>query len=342
MATHSGRTWENRRSAGRARRDDAPVSYYGLPVIKSPHWRWLIVWYFFLGGISAASYVIATISSWFGGKEGRRIAQVGHYVSLAALIPSPILLILDLGRPERFLNMLRVFKLRSPMSLGTWGLTIFGGFCGLSAVIQAVSDGLFGRRTFVVRLVRLLPHTIIHALGSVFAFFVGGYTGVLIAATAVPVWAKNRLLLGPLFLSSAMSSGVASISLALTLFSKSSHEARKRLERLELLTMLGELGLLIAIWRTSGPIIGRPLREGRLGRIFRVGVLGAGIGAPLALQAPALLRGRSPSRLTAALSAVLTLIGGFLLRYVFVMAGPASAEDPEATFEFTRHKESND
>ncbi len=338
MATNSGRSWQNRRSAGRSRPDDPPVSYYGLPVIKPPHWRWLIVWYFFLGGISAASYVVATISRLFGGKEGQRIARVGYYVSIATLLPSTILLILDLGRPERFLNMLRVIKLRSPMSLGTWGLTIFGGFCGLSAVIQAASDGLLGRGTPIVRLVRWLPHTVVHALGSFFAFFVGGYTGVLIAATAVPIWAKNRLLLGPLFLSSAMSSGVAAISLVITLINQHSHEARRRLERLELFVTLSELSLLIAVWRNSGPVIGRPLREGRLGRIFRLGVVGAGIVAPLALQAPALLRGRSPSRLTAVCSALLTLIGGFLLRYVFVMAGPASAEDPEATFEFTPHK----
>src|SRR5205085_9522628 len=117
----------------------------------------------------------------------------------------PILLILDLGRPERFHHMLRVVKLRSPMSIGTWGLLIFGGFNGLSALIQAAEDGLFGRASLLSRLLLALPCRTIAFVGGMFGFLVGGYTGVLLGVTAVPVWAKNHLLLGPLLLTSAMS-----------------------------------------------------------------------------------------------------------------------------------------
>src|SRR5918998_3914770 len=135
------RNWEPRRRA-RSVADESRSSYYGQPVIHKPHWKWLIIWYFFLGGISSASYVIASIAALFGGREGRQITRVGRYLSLAALLPSPILLILDLGRPERFLYMLRIVKLRSPMSVGTWGLTIFGAFSAISALRQAAQDGL--------------------------------------------------------------------------------------------------------------------------------------------------------------------------------------------------------
>src|SRR5687768_12665967 len=141
MSSDYQRNWEPRRG-GRSVSDTLRGSYYGVPPVHKAHWKWLVIVYFFLGGISSASYVIASIAELVGGAEARRVTRVGRYLSLAALIPSPILLILDLGRPERFLYMLRIVKLRSPMSVGTWGLTIFGGFCTLSALIQAAQDGL--------------------------------------------------------------------------------------------------------------------------------------------------------------------------------------------------------
>lgn len=299
----------------------------------------MIIIYFFLGGISAASYVVASIAELFGGQEGKRITQVGRYLSLAALLPSPILLIIDLGRPERFHHMLRVLKLRSVMSVGTWGLTVFGGFCGLSAVIQAAHDGLFGRLNLIVRVLQVLPRKPIGVVGSVFGFFVAGYTGVLLGATAVPLWAKNVLLLGPLFLCSAMSTAVAAITLVLSCMRNTSHRTLQQLHRLDMIALSAELALILATRSNAGQVIGRPVREGHLGQILRWGVLGAGIGVPLALQAPgAILRGKH-SRLVSILSALLTLTGGFLLRYVMVMAGRASADDPEATFVFTRKRD---
>jgi formate-dependent nitrite reductase membrane component NrfD len=276
--------------------------------------------------------VIAGIAALVGGAEGRRIARAGRYLSLAALLPCPPLLILDLGRPERFHHMLRVLKLRSPMSLGTWGLTIFGGFCGLSALIQAAEDGLLGRAGGMSRLLLALPHRIISPLGALFGFFVGGYTGVLLGVTAVPLWARNALLLGPLFLSSALSNAAAALTLAL--LPGKNHAALRRLERLDIIALLAELGLVLAARANAGPVIGRPLREGRLGRVFRWGVLGC-LGGALALQARGALAGKS-SRPASALAAILALAGGLCLRYLMVMAGRASADDPAATFAFTR------
>src|SRR4051812_48660236 len=100
----------------------APIGYYGLPVIHRPHWKWLIICYFFLGGISGASAGLSAIARFFDRSDGPRIARIAAYVSAAALLPCPVLLVLDLGRPARFLNMLRVLRLSSPMSMGSWGL----------------------------------------------------------------------------------------------------------------------------------------------------------------------------------------------------------------------------
>lgn len=329
------RHWEPRRG-GRSAADEARTSYYHVPVIHKPHWKWLIIVYFFLGGISSASYVIASIAELFGGRGGERITRVGRYLSLAALIPSPILLILDLGHPERFLYMLRIIKLRSPMSVGTWGLTIFGIFATLSALIQGARDGLFGWSRLLSRLLLALPCAAINVIGGLFGFFVGGYTGVLLAVTAVPIWARNALLLGPLFLASAMSSASAAIALVLAVARGTSHDTIRRLERLDRLALLAELGLILIARRNAGPVIGRPIRAGRLGRILGWGVLGGGILAPLAVQLIGKVVGGRAWRWTTILSSLLTLSGGFLLRYVMVMAGHASADDPAATFAFAR------
>jgi len=86
-------------------REQQEPTYYDYPVLKAPIWRWEIVWYFFLGGLAGGCYVIASIAALFGSQEDQAVARTGYYLSLLALLPCPPLLIKDLGRPERFLNM---------------------------------------------------------------------------------------------------------------------------------------------------------------------------------------------------------------------------------------------
>lgn len=93
-------------------------AYHDYPVLKKPVWSWEIVWYFFFGGLAAGCYIIASLAALFGSREDRVTARTGYYLSLLALLPCPVLLIKDLGQPERFLNMLRMFKVKSPMSIG--------------------------------------------------------------------------------------------------------------------------------------------------------------------------------------------------------------------------------
>lgn len=324
-------------SAGELR--SAPVEtqdgYYGIPVIHKPHWKWLIIWYFYLGGISGASYALANIAQLARAPDADRIARAGRYISLAALLPSPALLILDLGRPEKFHHMLRVVNFRSPMSLGTWILSAFGVFCGLSAVRQAVRDGFLGTAGSLPRLLSSLPDRTIGAVGIVPALLTSGYTGVLLAATAVPLWTKNHLLMGPLFLASSLSNATAAITLALSLRRDTPRSTLHRLERLDILSLGAELGLLLLNQVRLGPVLRRPLRTGAVGRVYRFGVLGGGISLPLALQLSSLRRGHA-SRGTTALTSSLVLLGGFAFRYVIVMAGHTSADDPQATFALAR------
>jgi len=167
-------------------------SYYDYPVLKAPVWKWEIIWYFFFGGLAAGCYVIATIASLFGSKEDRSVARTGYYLSLLAVLPCPPLLIKDLGRPERFLHMLRILKVKSPMSMGTWALVSFSLFSGLTAVIQGARDGILGR-WWGARLLAGLPQRLIALPGTALGVFLGGYTGVLLAATAVVHRVLRRL-----------------------------------------------------------------------------------------------------------------------------------------------------
>src|SRR5947208_648291 len=206
------------------------ASYYDFPVLKAPTWHWEITWYFFFGGLAAGCYVIASIASLFGSREDRAVARTGYYLSLLALLPCPLLLIKDLGRPERFLNMLRIFKVKSPMSMGVWALLSFSLFNGTTAVIQAAKDGLLGK-WWGARLLAALPQKLLALPGSGFALFIGGYTGVLLTATSVPLWSRSKLL-GAIFLSSALSSSTALISLVMRLVGAPGRTLQK-LEKLQ-------------------------------------------------------------------------------------------------------------
>src|SRR5438067_6347454 len=114
------------------------VGYYGLPALKRPHWRWQIPLYFFLSGLAAAAYLLAALADLFGADEDRPVVSTGRWLALIALLPCPLLLVDDLQRPERFLHMLRIVKPRSPMSVGSWGLALFGGLAGGSALLELV------------------------------------------------------------------------------------------------------------------------------------------------------------------------------------------------------------
>ncbi|HEY6287355.1 MAG TPA: NrfD/PsrC family molybdoenzyme membrane anchor subunit [Ktedonobacteraceae bacterium] len=307
-------------------------SYYDYPVLKAPVWRWEIIWYFFFGGLAAGCYVIASIAALFGSREDRPVARAGYYLSLLSVLPCPMLLIKDLGRPDRFLHMLRIFKVKSPMSMGTWGLISFSLFSGATAVIQAARDGIFGR-WWGPRLLAALPQRFLAIPGSALAVFLGGYTGVLLTATSIPLWSRSKVL-GAIFISSAISTSTALISLVLRL-TRTPTQVLHKLERLEWVALLVEMVGLFAFLRGTGraarPLVGTGPTEH--GRTFWSFVAGTGMILPWLLQTLSLLGGRSAKGRSGRgiVISLLVLMGGYFLRRTMIEAGHTSSTDARTT-----------
>jgi formate-dependent nitrite reductase membrane component NrfD len=307
------------------------TSYYDYPVLKQPFWRWEIIWYFFFGGLAAGCYVMATIAALFGSKEDRVITRTGYYLSLLMLLPCPVLLIKDLGRPERFLNMMRMFKAKSPMSMGVWGLLGFSAFSGTTAVIQASKDGILGR-WWGARLLAALPQKLISMPGSLFGVFLGGYTGVLLTATSVPLWSRSKLL-GGIFISSAISTSTALISVVLRL-TGAPHKVLRKLENMEWMAVLVEGVGLLAFLRESGraarPLVGTGPNEH--GMTFWRFMFGGGLLVPWVLQTLTLFgRGKNKGKVGGLLISMMVLVGGYFLRRTMVEAGHTSSRDARTT-----------
>ena len=216
------------------------------------------------------------------------------------------------------------------MSMGTWAVVIFSLFSGLSATIQAARDGILGR-WFAAKLLALLPQGLL-ALPGIFAgFFLGSYTGVLLAVTSIPVWSRSRLL-GAIFLSSAMSTSTALITLVLHIFRAPASVLRK-LDRIEWATLLLEMMGLIAFLRGSGraarPLVGTGPKE--QGKEFWSFVIGSGLALPWLIKTFSLFRRRSHNSLIGILPSLLVIIGGLFLRRTIVKAGHTSSQNARTT-----------
>ncbi|PYM58188.1 MAG: hypothetical protein DMD77_09160 [Candidatus Rokuibacteriota bacterium] len=168
-------------------------------MLKSPDWHLLIVWYFFLGGIAGGAYFTAAIADNFGGPRDKSVIRIGYVLALLLIGLCGILLILDLGTPSRFMNMMRHFKFWDPMSIGAWMLGVFGLFAFVSSALSLVG----GEGVAPVR-------RVVSLVGTIAGFFIAAYTGVLLSATALPLWREARLM-GALFLASGASTGMAAI-----------------------------------------------------------------------------------------------------------------------------------
>jgi formate-dependent nitrite reductase membrane component NrfD len=159
------------------------TGYYGIPLLKEPSWTWEIPLYFFVGGASGAAAVVGSVAHYTG--ADRKIVRDARWIAAAGSVISPALLISDLGRPKRFLNMLRVFKPQSAMSMGVWTLVGFSGGAAAAAFAQFLTDR-YGA-SFPVRVIEQAGQ----AASLLFGLPFSNYTGVLIGATAIPAWNEN-------------------------------------------------------------------------------------------------------------------------------------------------------
>src|SRR5437660_10849039 len=151
---------------------DKREDYYGVPLLKRPKWRWEIALYFFFEGISAGSFLLGALADLSGNKRLRELARAAYDVSFLTVLPCPPLLIADLGRPERFHHMLRVFKPMSPMNLGAWTLTAFAPLAVGRAATQAAHTGLL--RGPLAALARLLPTSVVELTGTLSGMVLAG------------------------------------------------------------------------------------------------------------------------------------------------------------------------
>lgn len=263
---------------------------------KNPAWSWYIVWYFFLGGVAAGAYVMAAIADVFGREEDRPAAKLGYALAFPLVVICSILLVLDLGMPSRAFNMFRIFKWGSPMSVGSWGLLAFG-LVSVASLVLVLRDRPEDRR---MRRILAIP-------GAIVGFFIASYTGVLLGATNRPIWVGNNWV-GPLFLVSALSTGVAALALLVA------RSMLARFRRIHLVAAGSEALLLILFLQSLGA--GAMLfLAGSLAPLFWGGVVVAGLGLPLGLAFLA------RARAWEAAGAVLVLAGGFVLRYLVLTGG---------------------
>jgi formate-dependent nitrite reductase membrane component NrfD len=294
----------------------APAEVHG-PFIKPPVWTWEVPLYFWLGGVASGASFVALACDLAGDADS---AVVSRRVALGAVAPAPLLLIADLGRPERFLNMLRIFKPRSPMNLGAWCLMAFSG-----TGAGGVAADLLGRRR------------VAQVLGGATALlggYLGSYTGVLLASTAVPLWARSRLFLGPIFVTTATATGAAAARLVLVAGGlEAGHPTRRALGAVETAAIATELGLSAINERRVGEA-GEALNTGTAGWMLR----GAKAAVTLGLALRFATRHRN-GRLYGDIASGLYLGGGLLFRYAWVYAGHGSARDDRVVAELAREGE---
>ncbi|MGH8883774.1 MAG: NrfD/PsrC family molybdoenzyme membrane anchor subunit [Egibacteraceae bacterium] len=283
-------------------------TYYGRPVIEQPVWKPEIPWYFFAGGMAGAAATLAAVAR---AKGNERLADAAGRVALAGVLVSPPLLICDLGRPDRFHHMLRVFKPTSPMSVGSWVLAVFVPTAGGAAVLSALG--------WLPRLARAAE-----AVGAALGPVMSTYTAVLIANTAVPAWHEARKELPWVFAGgSAASAGAATLLLV-------SGEEAAPARRLAMLGAVCELVAAELMERRLGEL-GEPYQIGTAGTLSKLARCLSGAGAGLL----GLLGRRRGAVVT---GAALILAGAAAERWAVFKAGFASACDPKYTVKPQRER----
>jgi len=282
--------------------------YYGQPVVKPPVWTWEIPIYFFIGGLAGMAAVIA-----FAGLIFHEIDLARTAMSLATIgaVLSPILLTIDLGRPRLFLNMLRVFKYKSPMSVGAWIVFAFGA-CVIPGLIALELGTRYSFGDGTDQFLKIFAHLLV--IGSAFwGVLLATYTGVLLGVTAIPAWFLHRVLLPIHFGSAGLGSAAALLELL-------GHRVAP-LSALGFLAAAIETALWIWLEIDKHGAADRALHEGSAGWLIRGGELFSG---PLSL----ILRLAN----LVPLAAISFLLGALISRFGWIEAGKVSGRDPEAVF----------
>jgi formate-dependent nitrite reductase membrane component NrfD len=299
-----------------SRQSQTSPSYYDHPMLKQPVWIWSIPAYFYVGGVAGVGATLGAAAQLMAPESMRSLVVRARWVATVGGAVSAALLIHDLGRPERFLNMLRVFRISSPMSMGSWILATFSSAAGAAA---------------------LLPHgpRVLRPLGEAGGLIAGllglglsGYTGVLISQTAVPVWRESYRTNPILFLAS----GTAAAASFFEFFHLNEREARA-VERFAFMGKIIELSAALVLEAEANRVsrVGRPLKEGFSGFLWNAAKL-ATIAGILVSVLPGKSRGKR------FVSGLLGSAASLLVRFGIFYAGKASARDPRASFQQQRRQ----
>ena len=285
-----------------------PVSYYGKPVLNRPVWQARdIAGYLFAGGLAGSSSVIGAAAALTGRPA---LARGSKVTALGAIGASTYLLIHDLGRPERFYNMLRVFKPTSPMSVGTWILSVYGPAAGAAAATELT--GWFRRSGWVAT-----------AGAAVAGPAVAAYTAVLFADTAVPAWHEVYKELPFVFVSSATLAGAGAGLIAAPVAETAP------LRRAIVVAAVAELAASHRM--ESHGLVSEPYAEGRAGKLLKISRALTVGGAALAVAG-----GRN--RLLSAVAGAALLAGSACTRFGVFQAGLQSADDPKYVLQPQRER----
>jgi formate-dependent nitrite reductase membrane component NrfD len=305
-------SWRRREGGERAVVPPAKfTSYYGLPVVKPSPWQNDIPAYFCFGGLAAGSSLLAAGADLTGREALRRGGRVG---ALGAVGLSTYFLIHDLGKPSRFVNMLRVVRLTSPMSVGSWILAAYGPMAGMAAISEVTGGLLPGR---LGRLVSALGRPA--GLGAaLFAPPLASYTAVLVADTATPAWHSAYRELPWVFAGSAAAAS-GGLGMVASPLSQAGPARRMAVGGAVLDLVAGQQ------MEHSMGLAAETLHEGRGGTLMK---LSQGLTVAGALGAAVLGR---RSRVAAALSGAALLAGSACTRFAIFEAGQASAKDPKYT-----------
>ncbi|MGH2724127.1 MAG: NrfD/PsrC family molybdoenzyme membrane anchor subunit [Actinomycetota bacterium] len=296
-------------------RDGRDTTYYDRPVLKEPVWIWAVPAYFYLGGTAGAASVLGSAAQ---ARDRDRLAGLVRrcrWLSAVGVAAGTALLVHDLGRPARFLNMLRVFRPTSPLNVGSWVLATAAPATGAAALLSGRRDGVL----------KGVGDAAGHAAG-VLGLPMSGYTAVLLANTAVPAWQGAGRALPALFVASSVS-GAASLLELMDL----TEDEEKVVGRFGVAGKVAEVAAMSAVERETGRVerVARPLREGLSATLWKAArAMTAG---SLALS---LLPGRSKGKRVA--SGILGTAGAVALRFAVWHAGRVSSRDPRATFQQQR------
>ena len=277
-----------------------------VPLLKAPVWTWEVPAYFFVGGAAGTAAVIAAAA---GLKpDHAAIAEHARWIAAAGAVLAPPLLISDLGRPARFLNMLRVFKPQSPMSVGAWTLVVFSA----AAVASLLGHYAIGHAlTDLPRIVAILTIAT-DVIAALAGLVLATYTGVLIGVTVIPVWSAHVRILPVLFGLSGLGAAISILELL--------GDRPPSLNAMGMAVAAAETGLLVLLGR-PGDASREALHRGTAGTLTRAAGLLSG---PVALAVRLASLWWPPVRLAAS---VAMIVGSALTRFGWIAAGRVSARD---------------